>query len=156
MRRREFITTTAAVATGLMFGRPASAGDNPKKQNRPNILFIMTDQQHAGMMSCTGVPGAEVRGVHLRLPGYGNEGPTLEIFQYNLPEKRPATAINRPGLAHLAFEVDDVEAARNAVVAAGGRCAGELVTVEIRGAGTITLIYMTDPEGNIIELQKWA
>jgi len=54
MRRREFITTTAAVATGLMFGQPASAGDNPKKQNRPNILFIMTDQQHAGMMSCTG------------------------------------------------------------------------------------------------------
>ena len=54
MKRREFITTTAAVATGLMFGQPASAGDNPKKQNRPNILFIMTDQQHAGMMSCTG------------------------------------------------------------------------------------------------------
>ena len=105
---------------------------------------------------CTGVPGAEVRGVHLRLPGYGNEGPTLEIFQYNLTEQRPATAINRPGLAHLTFEVDDVEAARDAVVAVGGRCAGELVTVEIHGTGTITLIYMTDPEGNIIELQKWA
>ena len=54
MRRREFITTTAASAVGLMLGRAASAGDNPKKQNRPNILFIMTDQQHAGMMSCTG------------------------------------------------------------------------------------------------------
>lgn len=105
---------------------------------------------------CTGVPRAEVRGIHLRLPGYGDDGPTLEIFQYNLSEQRPATAINRPGLAHLAFEVDDVEAARDEVVAAGGRCAGELVTVEIRGAGTITLIYMTDPEGNIIELQKWA
>lgn len=25
-----------------------------KKDSRPNILFIMTDQQHAGMMSCTG------------------------------------------------------------------------------------------------------
>ena len=105
---------------------------------------------------CTGVLGAEVRGVHLRLPGYGNDGPTLEIFQYNRAEQRPATAINRPGLAHLAFEVDDVEAARDAVVVAGGRCAGELVTVEIHGAGTITLIYMTDPEGNLIELQKWA
>ena len=105
---------------------------------------------------CTSVPGAEVRGVHLRLPGYGDEGPTLEIFQYNLPEQRPATAINRPGLAHLAFEVDDVETARDEVIAAGGKCVGELVTVEIRGAGTITLIYMTDPEGNIIELQKWA
>ena len=105
---------------------------------------------------CTGVPGAEVHGVHLRLPGYGDDGPTLEIFQYNMVEQRQATAINRPGLAHLAFEVDDVEAARDAVIATGGRCAGELVTVEIRNAGTITLIYMTDPEGNIIELQKWT
>jgi len=97
-----------------------------------------------------------IRGVHLRLPGYGEDGPTLEIFQYNKAEQRPATAINRPGFAHIAFEVDDVEAARDEVVTAGGKCVGELVTVEIRGAGTITFIYMTDPEGNIIELQKWA
>lgn len=27
-----------------------------QKEDRPNILFIMTDQQHAGMMSCTGNP----------------------------------------------------------------------------------------------------
>jgi catechol 2,3-dioxygenase-like lactoylglutathione lyase family enzyme len=105
---------------------------------------------------CTGVPGAEVRGIHLRLPGCGDDGPTLEIFQYNKAEKRLETAINRPGLAHLAFEVEDVEAAREQVLAAGSRCVGDLVTAEIPGAGTITLIYVTDPEGNIIELQKWA
>ena len=104
---------------------------------------------------CTGVPGAEVRGVHLRLPGYGDDGPTLEIFQYNKAEQRPATAINRLGLAHLAFEVDDVEAARDEVIVEGGESVGELVTVEIPDAGAITLIYMIDPEGNIIELQKW-
>ena len=49
MKRREFITTTAAAAAGLMFGRETSGEDSG-----PNILFIMTDQQHAGMMSCTG------------------------------------------------------------------------------------------------------
>jgi catechol 2,3-dioxygenase-like lactoylglutathione lyase family enzyme len=69
---------------------------------------------------CTGVPDAEVHGIHLRLPGYDEEGPTLEIFQYNKAQSRPDTAINRPGLAHLAFEVDDVEAARNEVTTAGG------------------------------------
>jgi len=53
MKRREFITTTAAGAIGLMLGRVTSATDSPKGKNRPNILFIMTDQQHAGMMSCT-------------------------------------------------------------------------------------------------------
>ena len=105
---------------------------------------------------CTGVPGAEVHGIHLRLPGYGDDGPTLEIFQYNHAEQRPETAINRPGLAHLAFEVDNIEAARDEVITAGGRCVGQMVTVEIPGAGTITFIYMTDPEGNIIELQKWS
>lgn len=105
---------------------------------------------------CTGVAGAEVCGVHLRLPGYGDDGPTLEIFQYNIAEERPKTAINRPGFAHIAFEVDDVEAARDAVIAAGGGSVGDLVSTEIPGAGTITLVYMTDPEGNIIELQKWS
>jgi predicted enzyme related to lactoylglutathione lyase len=104
----------------------------------------------------TGVPGAEVRGVHLQMPGYGDDGPTLEIFQYNRAEERTKTAINRPGLAHLAFEVDDVEAARDAVLAAGGGRVGDIVTAEISGAGRITFVYLTDPEGNIIELQKWA
>ena len=104
----------------------------------------------------TGVPGAEVCGIHLRLPGFGDDGPTLEIFQYNNAKDRPASAVNRPGFAHMAFEVDDVEAARDDVLAAGGGCVGDVVTTEITNAGTITLVYMTDPEGNIIEFQKWA
>jgi predicted enzyme related to lactoylglutathione lyase len=108
------------------------------------------------LADCNAVPGAEIRGMHLRLPGYGSEGPTLEIFQYNHQEERPKTAANRPGFAHVAFAVDDVEDAREAVLAAGGGTLGKLVSVEIAGAGQITLVYMTDPEGNIIELQKWA
>ena len=104
---------------------------------------------------CTSVSGAAINGMHLRLPGYGNDGPTLEIFQYNKTESRPETAINRPGFAHITFEVEDVEAARDEVIAAGGSCAGELVTVDITDAGKITFIYVTDPEGNIIELQRW-
>src|SRR5512135_1157752 len=31
----------------------------------------------------TGVPGAALRGVHLRLPGHGSDGPTLEIYSYS-------------------------------------------------------------------------
>ena len=104
----------------------------------------------------TSVPGAHLRGAHLRLPGYGEAGPTLEIFEYNRYEERPATAINRPGLGHIAFAVDDVQAARAAVIAAGGRDVGEIVSVEIPGAGKITFVYVTDPEGNIIELQHWS
>jgi predicted enzyme related to lactoylglutathione lyase len=104
----------------------------------------------------TGVSGAEIRGIHLRLPGFGEQGPTLEIFQYNHQQERPATAINRPGFAHIAFAVDDVEAARDAVLAAGGGTVGEVVAVDVPGAGTVTFVYLTDPEGNIIELQHWS
>ena len=31
----------------------------------------------------TGIPGAHLRGMHLRLPGRGDDGPTLEIFTYD-------------------------------------------------------------------------
>ncbi len=104
---------------------------------------------------CTCVPNAKIRGIHLRLPGYGDEGPTIEIFQYNHAADRPEPAVNRLGLAHIAFAIDDVEAAKEAVLAAGGGRYGELVTVEVSGAGKITVVYLTDPEGNIIELQRW-
>ncbi len=53
MKRREFITATAAAAAGLMFEWKTPTSGSQRKQKRPNILFIMTDQQHAGMMSCT-------------------------------------------------------------------------------------------------------
>ena len=104
----------------------------------------------------TGVPHAQIRGVHLRLPGYNGEGPTLEIFQYSNEEERPETAINRPGFAHIAFAVDDVEAAKTAVLDAGGGIVGKVVSLDVPDAGTVTLTYLTDPEGNIVEVQKWS
>jgi catechol 2,3-dioxygenase-like lactoylglutathione lyase family enzyme len=58
----------------------------------------------------TGVAGARVRGMHLALPGYGADGPTLEIFGYDEMVERPEPAANWRGLGHLAFAVDDVEA----------------------------------------------
>ncbi|MDX9832929.1 MAG: NUDIX domain-containing protein [Anaerolineae bacterium] len=104
--------------------------------------------------SGTGIPGAHLRGVHLRLPGYGDAGPTLEIFTYDDHPEKPATAVNRPGFGHVAFSVSDVAAARTAVLAAGGRSVGEVVTTGVAGGGQITWCYVTDPEGNVIELQE--
>jgi predicted enzyme related to lactoylglutathione lyase len=103
----------------------------------------------------TGIPGARIHGVHLRLPGHGQAGPTLEIFQYAQEEEGPRPAINRPGLAHIALAVADVQAARQAVLAAGGSALGEIVSAEIAGAGRVTFAYVSDPEGNFIELQRW-
>jgi predicted enzyme related to lactoylglutathione lyase len=121
-------------------------------------IRVPPERQLSGkwLEEATGVPEARIQGVHLRLPGYGETGPTLEIFHYTSQQKRFATAINRPGFAHIAFAVDDVASARDAVLAAGGGVVGELTTVDIAGAGKITFVYLTDPEGNILELQQWS
>jgi predicted enzyme related to lactoylglutathione lyase len=104
----------------------------------------------------TGIPGVHLRGAHLRLPGWGDGGPTLEIFNYDPLEAHPPTAVNRPGFGHIAFAVDDVAAAREAVLAAGGRAVGAVVTVPIATGAKVTWCYVTDPEGNVIELQAWG
>jgi predicted enzyme related to lactoylglutathione lyase len=110
----------------------------------------------AWLEAATGVRQARIQGIHLRLPGYGESGPTLEIFQYALEAERSPAGVNRPGYGHIAFAVEDVEQARQAVLAAGGSAVGERVSVPISGAGEITFAYMTDPEGNVVELQHWS
>jgi predicted enzyme related to lactoylglutathione lyase len=103
----------------------------------------------------TGVPGARFSGVHLRLPGHGENGPTLEIYQYETNEPKPPPAANREGFAHIAFEVEDVEQATAAVLRHGGSKVGEISSASVEGVGLLTFVYLSDPEGNIIELQAW-
>ena len=62
--------------------------------------------------------------------------------------------MNRPGFGHIAFVVDDVPAARAAVLDAGGRAVGEVVTLTNAAGQRLTWVYVTDPEGNILELQS--
>jgi predicted enzyme related to lactoylglutathione lyase len=113
------------------------------------------DFQGEKLEAGSGIPGAHLRGVHLRLPGYAENGPTLEIFNYNILEQRPPTAVNRPGFGHIAFQVEDVPAARETVLAAGGKSIGQVVTLQIASGAQVTWCYATDPEGNVIELQSW-
>jgi predicted enzyme related to lactoylglutathione lyase len=103
----------------------------------------------------TGVSHAQLSGVHLRLPGFDKDGPTLEIFQYDRLEYKPETKANREGFGHIAFEVDDVGKALQKVLDHGGRQLGKVVSHELPGVGLLTFIYVVDPEGNIIELQNW-
>ena len=114
------------------------------------------EQEGAWLSAATGVARAKLSGRHLRLPGHGDNGPTLEIFSYEQSVPGAQTpAANRVGLGHLAFEVEDVRTTLAHLLAAGGSTLGSVVEREIEGVGLITFVYACDPEGNIIELQSW-
>ena len=104
----------------------------------------------------TGLTGAHLTGAHLRLPGHGPEGPTIEIFQYDQLEAASATRVDRAGWGHVAFQVPDVPAALEAVLAAGGRRVGDVITTTAATGRQVTWCYATDPDGNIVELQAWS
>ena len=104
----------------------------------------------------TGLPGASLKGVHLRLPVATDAGPTLEIFEYSRLAESEQAPINRPGLGHIAFSVASVEDARDEVLGNGGSGVGEVVCLSTATGATVRWCYVRDPEGNIIELQSWS
>lgn len=104
----------------------------------------------------TGVANAEFAGIHLRLPGCGADAPTLEIYQYSAGREKPPPAADREGFGHIAFEVEDVAAGLEVLRSHGGGALGEVTVHDVPGVGTLTFVYATDPEGNIIELQHWG
>jgi catechol 2,3-dioxygenase-like lactoylglutathione lyase family enzyme len=114
------------------------------------------DLRGAWLDSATSLRGAHIRGIHLRLPGFGADGPTLEIFQYAREKSGGHAATNRCGYSHLAFDVSNVARALEKIERLGGGRVGKVVRAEIENVGHINFVYARDPEGNIIELQKWG
>lgn len=104
----------------------------------------------------TGLSSANIRGIHLRMPGYDENGPTLELFEYGEMPERHAIDTNTPGFSHIAFAVDDVAAMAEKVIAKGGSFIGDLTERHIEGVGDLVFQYVADPEGNIVELQSWT
>ena len=121
--------------------------------------LVPPERDYAGdvLARGTAIPDASLRGAHLRLPGHGDAGPTIEIYTYGSNEARAGAAVaNREGWGHIAFAVDDVNQAREAVLAAGGGQHGEIVTTQTADGRRVTWVYLTDPEGNLVELQSWS
>jgi catechol 2,3-dioxygenase-like lactoylglutathione lyase family enzyme len=120
------------------------------------IVPPVRDYSGPDLEAGTGVVGAALQGAHLRLPGLGPDSPTLEVYQYTPELDGQPPAVNRPGYGHIAFVVPDVASARDAILADGGTSIGEVVTLQTADGRRVTWAYVTDPEGNIIELQSWA
>lgn len=129
------------------------------------------DLQGEWLDRATGVQQSHIRGIHMRLPGFGDDGPTLEIFTYAeaeaeaeqsnaaktlAPEQAAtASAADAFGFSHIAFVVEDVAAIAAKVIAHGGSAAGEYTQRDVEGVGRLTFQYMADPEGNLVEIQNW-
>jgi catechol 2,3-dioxygenase-like lactoylglutathione lyase family enzyme len=114
------------------------------------------DIRSADLDAATGLHDAHLTGAHLRLPGHGPDGPTIEIFSYEALEAHPGPNVARAGWGHIAFQVLDVPAAVEAVLEAGGGRVGEIVTTQTTDGRRVTWCYTTDPDGNIVELQAWS
>jgi predicted enzyme related to lactoylglutathione lyase len=111
------------------------------------------DQRGEWLDRVTGVPRTHIRGVHLRLPG---GSATLEVYSYEAAVERPNIGPNTPGFSHIAFVVDDLVGTARQVTEQGGGEVGDVGEVSIDAVGRLKLQYLTDPEGNIIELQQWS
>ena len=110
----------------------------------------------AWLDSVTSLRNAHLTGLHLRLSRFDDDGPTLEIFSYDQLIECGLPAANHCGFGHIAFGVEDVDQALQAVTAAGGSAVGNIATTKVDGVGTLRVVYARDPEGNIVELQKWS
>lgn len=104
----------------------------------------------------TGLKGARIKGLMLKLPGQGDNATRLEIFRVEGLEPAPPRTVNRPGLMHVCFQVEDAHETMRKVIAAGGERQGEIVdTGLVPGVGSADFVYARDPDGNIIEVIAW-
>jgi catechol 2,3-dioxygenase-like lactoylglutathione lyase family enzyme len=99
-----------------------------------------------------GLEGVRTDIVILRTPDGGSK---LELARYRSPaydndgENRPAPA-NAPGIRHILFVVDDIEASLACLQAHDGQLVGELVNYE----NSYRLCYVRGPAGIIVELAE--
>jgi catechol 2,3-dioxygenase-like lactoylglutathione lyase family enzyme len=97
-----------------------------------------------------GLEGVQADVVMLRTPGGGSQ---LELAKYRSPvydgDDGPAPP-NAPGVRHVLFVVDDIEASLAALRAHGGELVGDLVNYE----NSYWLCYVRGPAGIIVELAE--
>jgi len=114
------------------------------------------DLKGSWLDALTSLEGAHIQGIHLLLPGTSERGATLEIFQYSSNIDNLGKEINTEGFGHIVFAVEDVEKCLKEVLDNGGSTVGHTVKGDIPGVGELHVVYARDPEGNIVEIQKWA
>jgi glyoxylase I family protein len=101
----------------------------------------------------TGVPGAEISLAVLKAPGH-----KIELLEYHAPLDRKQVDL-RPcdvGSAHVALNVDNLDAVLDAIAASGWKAAGQPQTLQSGPNAGRRVVYVRDPDGTTIELMQPA
>jgi lactoylglutathione lyase len=97
-----------------------------------------------------GYPEADIHATILRMP---HSEVFLEIMEYRGVDRTPAdTGTANPGIAHLAFFVDDCDAMYDELAAKGVRSVSPPVTPTIGPNQGGRAVYLIDPDGIRVEL----
>jgi catechol 2,3-dioxygenase-like lactoylglutathione lyase family enzyme len=101
-----------------------------------------------------GVPGAALRQVNMVL-----DGTIVELLEYTAPappyDDRPVVA-NARGAAHVCFQVEDVEAKKAELEAAGVEFLSDVNVVDEGVLAGWRWVYFRDPFGIVLELVEIA
>ncbi len=111
----------------------------------PKVLSGETVSRGNGLADC------EIYSVWLNLPNL--DAPFLEILEYKSLIERPEQAVNERGIGHISFEVDDILQAFENVLSEGGSALGEIVNFG-SARDPFLIVYMRDPDGNVVELEQ--
>jgi catechol 2,3-dioxygenase-like lactoylglutathione lyase family enzyme len=104
------------------------------------------------LSQAVGVSGAELSFAFLRV---GDS--ILELLEYRAPEGRDFELRNCDvGATHVAFEVDDIDAARSRLEEAGVRFSSPPVRIEEGPLAGCAFVYFRDPDGVQLELFEVA
>ena len=106
-----------------------------------------------------GLENVRAEVVYLDLP----TGPRIELIRYLFPDAMKVPGVEQPhalGLRHLAFKVEDIDAAVARLSVAGVKFLSDVQAVpdsQVTYAGGVRkrLVYFRDPEGNILELCEY-
>jgi catechol 2,3-dioxygenase-like lactoylglutathione lyase family enzyme len=97
-----------------------------------------------------GLEGVRTEVAFMQTPdGHGR----LELIKFHAPSNQgdnPHAPANTPGIRHIAFVVEDIDAVVAALLARGAELVGELERYE----DSYRLCYVRGPEGIIIELAE--
>lgn len=88
------------------------------------------------------------------LSGYLSRYSVVKVFRFR-SEPCQSFVVILSGFECATFSVEDVIDARETAIANGGHPSGEVVTLTIATGVQVTWCSVTDPEGNVIELQSW-